>query len=108
MEYAKLERKYRDIKNKVDDTADEIARRRIIKSRISDILQILDGMETGLTEFDNEMFIMLVNRITVYSKVDVRVRFINGNCIGLYTGSSKGLSFLFYKKLLLRLWCSFC
>ncbi|MBQ3426187.1 MAG: recombinase family protein [Clostridia bacterium] len=77
-EYAMLERKYRDIKHKVDATADEIARRRITKSRISDILQMLDGMETEITEFDNELFIMLVDRITVYAKDDVRVRFING------------------------------
>ena len=77
-EYAMLERKYRDIKHKVDATADEIARRRITKSRISDILQMLDGMETEITGFDNEMFIMLSDRITVYAKDDVRVRFING------------------------------
>lgn len=62
----------------MDDTADEIARRRITKSRISDILHILDGMETEITEFDSEMFIMLAHRITVYAKDDVRVRFING------------------------------
>lgn len=38
----------------------------------------VDSMDTEVTEFDNELFIMLVDRITVYSKDDVRVRFING------------------------------
>lgn len=45
---------------------------------MNDILHILDGMETDMTAFDNELFIMVAHRITAYAKEDVRVRYING------------------------------
>lgn len=38
----------------------------------------MHNVDTEVTEFDNELFIMLAHRITVYAKDDVRVRFING------------------------------
>ena len=77
-EYAKLEKRYSKIQDKVNITSDEIAARQIRKSRIGDFLKKLDSIKSEITEFDDELFITLIDKITVYAKDDIRVFFING------------------------------
>ncbi len=77
-DYAKLEKEYTTLQNKADSTSDEIARRQIQKSRVSDFLKVLDKLGAGMTSFDEELFITLTDRVTVYAKDDIRVTFANG------------------------------
>ncbi len=77
-EYGKLETRYNSLKKKADSVSDEIANRQIRKSRIRDFLKELDRQEAAVAKFDEQLFITLVDNMTVFAKDDIRVAFVNG------------------------------
>lgn len=77
-EYSKLEKKYLNLKKKINEMTAEITKRTIKRNRIEDFFKMLDGLKCEVTDFNEKLIVTLVDKITVYAKADVRVTFVNG------------------------------
>jgi hypothetical protein len=63
---------------RLDEVQEEMLRRTMRKSELECFFRKLQAKESIVTEFDNDLWCNLVDYMTVYSKTDVRVTFMDG------------------------------
>ena len=77
-QYNELVEKYDNIKAKVDELNVTIAGKKARKEELELFMKKLKKQDKAVTEFDEELWISMVECMTVYAKDDVRVEFKNG------------------------------
>ena len=78
-EYSLLSAEYHMLKKKLDETEAAITDKETRKIRADEFLVVLKKSEVITDSFSPELFIGLVERITVLSKDEIRVEFRNGS-----------------------------
>lgn len=76
--YNELVEKYDSIKAQVDELTTIIADKKARKAEMELFMKNLKKQDKAVTEFDERVWISMVESMTVYAKDDVRVEFKNG------------------------------
>lgn len=79
--YNELVGKYDSIKAQVDELNTTIADKKARKAEFELFMKNLKKQDKVVTEFDEGLWISMVECVTVYAKDDVRVEFKNGSCV---------------------------
>jgi DNA invertase Pin-like site-specific DNA recombinase len=77
-EYSELDKRYKEVKERLAGISEEKLARRVKRDNILRFIKSLEKEKTILTEFDEHRFRIMVESITVHSKKDVAVLFKNG------------------------------
>lgn len=77
-QYNELVNKYDSIKSKADRVTTVIANKQAKKAELELFVENLKTQDRAVTEFDEELWISMVECVMVYGKKDVRVKFKNG------------------------------
>lgn len=80
-QYNELINKYDSIKSKADKVTSVIADKKAKKSELELFVENLKTQDRAVTEFDEGLWISMVECMTVYGKDDVRVEFKNGSSV---------------------------
>lgn len=75
--YNELVEKYDSIKSKADRVTTVIANKQAKKAELELFVENLKTQDRAVTEFDEELWISMVECVTVYGKEDIRVEFKN-------------------------------
>ena len=78
-EYSRLSDEYHKLKEELDAVDAAITDKEPRKTRAKEFIAILRKSDMIINEFSSELFIGLVERMTVLSKDEIRVEFRNGN-----------------------------
>ena len=78
-EYSRLSEEYHKLKEKLDAVDAAITDKETRRTRAKEFIAILSKSDTIIDEFSQELFIGLVERMTVVSKDEISVEFRNGN-----------------------------
>ena len=76
--YNELINKYDSIKAQLDELTTAIADKKARKAEIELFMRNLKTQDRTISEFDEELWISMVECVMVYGKKDVRVKFKNG------------------------------
>lgn len=76
--YESLATRYQTAKDRLDTVNDEIAKRVARKNQIADFLRAIEQREQFITEFDDTLWCMVIDTVTVYSKERLVFRFKGG------------------------------
>ena len=77
-QYNELVEKYDGIKAQVDELNTTIADKKARKAELELFMKNLETQDKAVAEFDENLWISMVESVTVYSKEDIRVTFKNG------------------------------
>ena len=77
-QYNKLLEKYDGIKERFDEITADIADKNARKAEIEMFMKNLKKQDRAVTEFDEVLWLSMVECVTVYGKVEIRVEFKNG------------------------------
>ena len=79
--YNELLGKYNSIKAQVDELTTIIADKKARKAELELFMKNLKKQDKAVTEFDEGLWISMVDYVTVNSKEDIRVTFKNGSSV---------------------------
>lgn len=79
--YNELTKKYDSIKTKLDELNKTVDDKKTRKSEIDLFMKNLKKQEKAIVDFDEELWLSMVERMTVYGKDDIKVEFKNGTCV---------------------------
>ena len=80
-QYNELVEKYDSIKVKVDELTTIIADKKARKAELELFMKNLKKQDKAVAEFDEGLWISMVECMTVYAKDDIGVEFKNGSCV---------------------------
>lgn len=86
-EYNELVKRYDSIKSKIDELNTTIADKKARKAELELFMKNLKKQENVITEFDEWLWLAMVECVTVYAKEDVRVEFKNGSVVSVEKSS---------------------
>ena len=77
-EHEMLVGRYSKLREQINALTDEVAGKQVRRDSISSFLKTLFRQKVVISEFDDDLFNAVVDRVTVYAKDDVRFTFLNG------------------------------
>ena len=72
------EEKSYDIKKRLEEVSEKIRERREKRERIEAFLREIETLTPGVTEFTDDLWLNLLDHMTVYSEDDIRFTFKDG------------------------------
>ena len=82
-EYSRLSDEYHKLKEKLDAAEAVITDKETRRTRAKEFIAILRKTDTIMDSFSPELFIGLMERMTVISKDEIRVEFRNGTAVAI-------------------------
>lgn len=90
--YSELTQRYTDAKARYDTVLEDISKKKIGKQMRSEIAEEMNRMPGPIEEFDEELWNVLVDRVTVYSLEDIRCRFKDGTELSMKLDATVGVA----------------
>ena len=76
--YETLSANYDSIKKRLEEVSEKIRERREKRERIEAFLKEIETLTPGVTEFTEDLWLNLLDHMTVYSEDDIRFTFKDG------------------------------
>ncbi len=80
-EYDELASRYQEIQQKLQEISSRVEHKKQQGMVIKRFCRLMKETEIMITEFDIDQFLILVDHITVYGKVDIQVMFRDGTVL---------------------------